>query len=81
MKMIRSECNYTSPCAVHDNVHEDDSYGGCVICCTYIPHTDGEYEGVSFPCPTVLLARAEERLRECEDENNNSVRLPRGMFG
>ena len=36
--------------------HLDDSYGGCVICRYYIPHTDDEYVSVPYPCPTVRLS-------------------------
>ena len=39
--------------------HADDSYGACVICREYVPHTDDETVGVAWPCPTVRL----ERLR------------------
>jgi hypothetical protein len=39
--------------------HEDDSYGACVICREYVPHTDDEFLGVRFPCPTVRLAAIE----------------------
>lgn len=35
--------------------HADDSYGGCVICREYVPHTDDEYIQVRFPCPAYRL--------------------------
>lgn len=42
--------------------HKDDSYGNCIICREWVPHTDDEYVLVEFPCPTVLLAAERERI-------------------
>jgi hypothetical protein len=36
--------------------HVDDSYGACVICHEYVPHTDAGYITVAWPCPPVRLA-------------------------
>lgn len=30
--------------------HEDDSYGDCVRCYEYVPHTDAEFRKVAWPC-------------------------------
>lgn len=38
--------------------HQDDSYGGCVICHWYRPHTDEEFIKVPYPC---AVARERDR--------------------
>lgn len=48
------------PSTVPFEAHEDDSYGQCVVCRVYVPHTDEEYLTEPFPCPTVRLARPPE---------------------
>jgi hypothetical protein len=35
--------------------HEDDSYGSCVVCMSYVPHSDMAYERVPFPCAVAIL--------------------------
>lgn len=35
--------------------HEDDSYGACVLCREYVPHTDDETVLVNWPCPSERL--------------------------
>jgi hypothetical protein len=50
------------PSTVPFEAHEDDSYGQCVVCRVYVPHTDGEYLKEPFPCPTVRLDRPPEPL-------------------
>ena len=35
--------------------HQDDSYGACVICRWYRPHTDDEWTLVPYPCAVALL--------------------------
>lgn len=47
--------------------HEDDSYGSCVRCYTYVPHSDVAYERVAWPCPTERLREAAERVRDEHD--------------
>jgi hypothetical protein len=42
--------------------HEDDSYGACVICREYRPHTDEEFNLVRFPCAVVRLAALATRI-------------------
>ena len=44
--------------------HEDDSYGACVICREYVPHTDDDTTLVAWPCPTVRLAAAEAEIKQ-----------------
>lgn len=47
--------------------HVDDSYGTCVVCRLWVPHTDDETVGVPWPCPAAALSDAEadaERLAE-----------------
>lgn len=50
-----SEIPYGEPCPIcgpeGHRRHVDDSYGGCVTCMEYVPHTDDDYERVAFPCP------------------------------
>ena len=42
--------------------HEDDSYGACVICYEYQPHTDMEYNKVAWPCAVVRARESAETL-------------------
>lgn len=44
--------------------HQDDSYGNCVICKEYVPHTDDESFAVAFPCAVVRLAALSEAVPE-----------------
>ena len=55
------------PCCPHKDLtdpseHVDDSYGGCVICRLYIPHTDDETRMVSYPCAVVREAELKQEL-------------------
>lgn len=38
-------------------LHEDDSYGGCVICRVAVPHTDDDTRPMPFPCAIVREAQ------------------------
>jgi len=52
-----------SCCDCEPPKHEDDSYGSCVICRSYVPHTDEEIVLVPWPC-----AAAREALRLLEHD-------------
>lgn len=50
-------CPHTDPSDPAE--HTDDSYGGCVICSYYVPHTDDERVQPAWPCPVGRLAALE----------------------
>lgn len=52
-----AECPICGPDYTHGE-HVDDSYGACVVCREYVPHTDDETTAVAFPCAPVRLRAA-----------------------
>jgi hypothetical protein len=70
----------TDPTPDLATLHEDDSYGDCVICREWVPHTDDEYRGVAFPCPTVRLARAEAAVPDDPFMVDDNDALPNACY-
>ena len=55
---VEAACSICGPLGYEHGRHEDDSYGACVVCREYIPHTDDETRLVPFPCAVALLEQA-----------------------
>ena len=66
LRPLAEVCAICGPNYAHDR-HEDDSYGSCVLCRQYVPHTDEDYTLVPWPCPTARLHAAEARCRALEE--------------
>jgi hypothetical protein len=61
---VSDHTTYDADCACRQSppVHEDDSYGDCIICREWVPHTDDDHVKVRFPCAVVRADKAEAAL-------------------
>ena len=65
-RLSDEECAICGPHR-HDE-HADDSYGSCVLCRKYVPHTDDDTVKVAWPCPAARLAAKDAEIAALKAE-------------